>query len=218
MSNKIIPCLLSLAVAALVSGKTHAEPYQHGDFFVRGGYGKVNFNSAADVKINGMTVSGGSLKAENNETLIIEGGYFFTDNFAVALTGGIPPVTKINGHGTLGSAGEVGKVKYAPIGLEIQWYPDVSRYIRPYIGAGVAYTFMLETQDSMLNNFDVDSAFSPVIQLGVEVPLSNQWSAFFDVKKIFLEPDARGEIGPAAAHARIKLDPTIFTLGFSRHF
>ena len=213
-----------IRVAALVGllATTGAAVAQSSDttgpWWVHAGPVQVQFHTKADVSVDGAPVPGGGVDASNSTTLGLEIGYDLTPNVAARLTVGVPPTTKLTGTGPLEGAGELGRAKYGPAVLSATWAFDGLGAFRPYVGAGVNYPIVLDSQDGAITSLKVKSAFGSVLQAGFDVALGQRWGLFVDVKKIFLKTTADGMVGPAPASATVRLDPVLVHGGVSYRF
>lgn len=178
----------------------------------------VLFNSSAKLKLNGVPQAGVGAKANDNFTGGIELGYLFTPNLGASLTVGVPPVAKLNGTGGL-AGNRIGSATYGPAVLTAHYhFTNFGPLFRPYVGAGVNYTIILGQRDGLVQNLKVKSGVGAVLQVGFESYFTKNWGVFVDVKKIFLSTDATGTVGPFAAKARVRLDPTIIQTGVTYRF
>ncbi len=187
-------------------------------WFARVGLGGFIFDSSATVTVNGATVPGGTARATNNLTAVVELGYFVTRNISVQFTGGIPPTSTLRGSGTLAGAGRLGQVTYGPAALTTNFvYKDFGAF-QPYVGLGGAYAIIFGQSDGAVQNLKVKGAAAFVVQGGADYYLNKNWSIFADVKHLFLTVNATGTVGGAPATAKTRLDPTIVTAGIAYHW
>ncbi|HET6803935.1 MAG TPA: OmpW family outer membrane protein [Frateuria sp.] len=207
-------CLLALP--AVVSA---AEAQR---WFIRGGAAYADFHASAQAAIAGQQIPGGSATVRHNIGVAFEGGYYIAPNWSVALTLGVPPTAKIYGEGSLASAGKLGEATYGPSVLALQYhFPTGSRW-QPYIGAGLNYTVILDTNDAAIRNLGVRNGSGSALQLGVEYRLNDRYALFVDAKKIWVAVRAtgwaQGPGGLVPATARVTLNPVIYNVGVSFHF
>jgi outer membrane protein len=204
------------AMAGVALAQSSAD--MPGPWWVHAGPVQVQFHTTAAVNLGGAVVPGGGADANNNTTLGLEIGRDLTPNLAARLTVGVPPRTTLTGTGTLQGAGELGRVKYGPAVLSATWAFDGLGAVRPYIGAGVNYTVVLDSQDGSITSLKVKNAFGSVLQAGFDIPLGQRWGLFLDVKKVFLKTTADGFVGTAPASASVRLDPLLIHGGVSYRF
>ncbi|EWS65875.1 Outer membrane protein W precursor [Hydrogenophaga sp. T4] len=188
---------------------------------VRLGAAHVGFSAQADVLVNGTLVPGADARASSNTTLGLEVSYDFTPRWTGRLLVGVPPTTTLTGTGTLAGTGTLGKVQYGPAVLSMTYNLLTSGPIRPYVGAGVNYTIVFKSKDGFISNLDVKNAFGAVAQVGVEIPLEDDWSISLDARKIFLKTKASGSLlamGGAAANANVRLNPLVVFASVNKRF
>lgn len=212
---------LVLAFGTLLATATaHAQDYDR--WFVRGGPAYAGFDASAHVYLPNGEVPGGDASVKHNTGFAMEFGYFFRPNWSVALSVGVPPTARIFGAGTLASAGKLGNAKYAPGVLSLQFNVPTQGPLRPYVGIGYNYTIVYDVQDGSIRNLDVSNGGGPSIQAGVEYAVAPHFALFFDLKKIWVGVDARGEVdtpqGAVPAYSSVTLNPVIVNTGLSWHF
>ncbi len=124
------------------------------------------------------------------------------------------------GDGSLTGA-YLGDVTYAPAILALQYrLPTGNPKFEPYVGAGVNYTIILDSDDRDVAGFDVDNAWGAVLQVGFESMIDDRLGLYFDVKKIWLETDVRGTLGAGgpSATGKATLDPLLVGTGLIWRF
>ena len=216
--------VLACSVFALSTAFAHAQTpdaqQDAGPWWIRAGGAWIAFNANADLKAAGQPVPGGNADVKNNAAFLAEFGYRFTQNLSVGLTVGYPPTTTLTGTGTVASVGEIGKVKYAPAALTLQWqFTNLARYnIYPYIGAGVTYLKIFDTTDGHVSDFQARNAWGGLAQIGLEYRITKNFGVFVDVKKFIVRTSATGYLGPAPVHAAVRLDPLVTTVGVAFRF
>lgn len=218
MSNKRWPHLA--AVLALLSAlSAHAQAIDK-KFWLHIGPVAVRFNTDTQLVVGGAPVNGANAEAKNNVALGVELGFEVAPAVMVSFTVGSPPTTNLTGKGGPVDGLELGRVKYGPAVLSAHYHFDAGSF-RPYVGAGINYTAVLESKDGAVAGLDVKSAWGGVLQAGVDVPLPGEWGLFVDIKKIYLKTTASGTVpafGGQPANARIRLDPLLIHAGLSWRF
>jgi outer membrane protein len=115
---------------------------------------------------------------------------------------------------------QLGRVKYGPAVLSAHYHFNVGS-LKPYVEAGINYTTVLNSKDGAVAELDVKNARGGVLQAGVDMPVSDDWGLFLDVKKIYLKTSARGTVpafGGPPAQARIRLVPLLIHAGIGWRF
>ena len=183
------------------------------------GPGGVFFDSSAKLYNAAGQVDGASARATDNLAALFEIGYFFTNEIAVSLTGGVPPTTTLNGRGTASAFGTLGKVTYGPATLTAHYHFKDFGALQPYAGLGVGYAIIFGQQDGAVQQLKVKGAPAFVMQAGADWMIDKNWGVFVDVKKLLLSVDASGNLlGAVPVTARVRLDPTIVFTGVSYRF
>ena len=148
--------------------------------------------------------------------MIFDIGYDVSPMFDHA-DGGVPPPDR-SGGGSIASLGTLGEVRYGPVILTtVYHFPRVGR-VRPYAGAGVAYAIIVDSDDGAVSHLRVHNDWGFVLQAALEYPLGRRWGVFVDVKQVWLSVDADGSIGPDPLAARVRLNPTLVSVGVTYRF
>lgn len=195
-----------------------ATPLADPPWFLKVGPAGVFFDSSTDIYTPAGQVPGASARAGDNFSGLFEIGYFFTDNLAVSLTGGIPPTAKLTGKGTAAGLGTIGEAVYGPATLTAHYHYKGFGALQPYAGLGVGYAVIFDSKDGAVTNLDVKGAPAFVMQAGFDYNIDRNWAVFIDVKKLILSVDATGNLGPTPINAKVRLDPTIAFTGIAYRF
>jgi outer membrane protein len=90
---------------------------------------------------------------------------------------------------------------------------------KPYLGAGVNYTFMLRNKaKGVFTAFDVKNEPGLALQVGFDYMIDQHGGVNVDVKKLWLRPDATGVVGGLPVSAKVKLDPWLIATGITYRF
>ncbi len=105
-----------------------------------------------------------------------------------------------------------------PASLMLQYHIAPFGAIRPYVGAGYQYTWML----SKASQFSLNSAHGYALQAGVDFALSDDTLISFDVKRYQLEPKVKFKDSFLGAGngftSKVKINPIIVSLGMGWKF
>jgi outer membrane protein len=187
-------------------------------WFVRVGAAGVLFDSSASLTLGGAPIPGGSVKATNNVSALIEAGYYLNPNISFQVTGGYPPTTNLNGAGTVAPFGKLGQVTYGPAGVSLNYHVTNFGPFQPYVGGGLAYSVIFGQRDGAVNNLRVQGGAGWAVQGGFDYFVTRNWSVFVDAKKIFLSVTASGNALGFPVGAIVRLDPTIISGGLAYHW
>lgn len=188
-------------------------------FVVKLGMTSLELADKVKLDVAGTPLPGAGLSTFEHKTPSVQVGYFLTPNVAVNAIVGIPPNIDIYGAGsTMGPLGKLGKVRYGPMALTLQYHPLATGRVRPYVGAGLSYMIVFGTKDSAFQNLKISDDLSPAVDAGVDILVTNKTGIFFDVKKTFLRPSTSGTFAGNPVAGRAKLDAVAFSGGISFRF
>ncbi|HXD30221.1 MAG TPA: OmpW family outer membrane protein [Pyrinomonadaceae bacterium] len=188
-------------------------------WFARFGIVAAAYHPGASIRTNGQVIPGSTASASSNFTTTFEVGYDVTKNISASLCVGFPPKPHIDGRGTVASLGTLGKVRYGPaIFTGYYRFPRVAGF-RPYAGGGAAYAIILKEFDGAVTQLNAHNNWGSVLQVGVERGLTRKLDLFVDFKEVWLSVNADGFLGGnVPVKARVKLDPSLISVGIKFHF
>jgi len=137
-------------------------------------------------------IEGGDLEMGN--AFGFEAGikYFFNKNIATELTfWGSNHDTKIQYNDFDQHRYDIGDVYMVPLNLIFQYHFILNNF-RPYLGAGVNYSFFYVNEEEIIGGVhgaEFDSAFGFAIQGGVIYDINKRWFVDFDIKQMFISTD-----------------------------
>ena len=78
---------------------------------------------------------------------------------------------------------------------------------------------ILKDFDGRVKNLDVHNNWGSVLQGGAEYEMNSKYTLFFDFKEVWLAVNADGVLSDGTlVKARVKLNPSLFTVGVKFHF
>jgi outer membrane protein len=131
-------------------------------------------------------------------------------------------VTKHSVSGADALAGiDVGKAWLLPPTLTLQYHVTEFGAFKPYVGAGVNYTWFFNqtAAGGTVIESHLKNSFAPVVQFGFDYMIDQHWGVNFDVKKIFLETKWKADhdvLGPLSGKA--KINPWLIGTGVTYRF
>jgi outer membrane protein len=137
--------------------------------------------------------------------------YMIRDNIGVEL------ILATSRHQVTSSLGGLGGVNVLPPTLLLQYHFNHQGQVRPYVGAGVNYTYFYNNglhaggQDISIKR----SSFGPALQMGVDVQVTKSVFANFDIKKIWMKTDASLN---GTSLGTLHIDPLIVGVGVGMKF
>lgn len=137
--------------------------------------------------------------------------YMVLDNVGVEL------ILGTSRHQLTSNLGNLGGVNVLPPTLLLQYHFNHQGQVRPYVGAGVNYTYFynngLHAGDQQISI--KRSSFGPALQMGVDVQLTKSLFANLDVKKVWMKTDASLD---GTSLGTLHIDPLIFGVGVGMKF
>ncbi|WAC29097.1 OmpW/AlkL family protein [Ancylobacter sp. SL191] len=165
--------------------------------------------------VNG--VSGSDLSYSDSVVPELDITYFFTKNWAAELILGVTP-HDINGEGSLSSLGKIGEVWLLPPTLTLQYHFTDFGAFKPYVGAGINYTFFFDQQADSADSLDVHDTWGWALQVGFDYMLDEHWGINVDLKKLFLQPDFDVTVAGTPLTGTADLNPWIVGVGVTYKF
>lgn len=185
---------------------------------IKAGITSLRLADRIDLSVGGAPFPGADLSTFEHETPTLQIGYFFTPNIAVNATLGLPPTIDVYGGGTIGALPKLGKVTYGPTAFTVQYHPITTGRIRPYVGAGISYMIVFDTDDGAFQDLEVSNDLGWALEAGADVMMTDRWGMFLDVKKAALRPEATGTFMGAPVVGKTRIDPWAFTGGIVFRF
>lgn len=164
---------------------------------------------------SGTTSIGGKVSVDDSVIPELDITYFITNKIAAELVLGTAEHTvKVKDLGL-----NVTDTWLLPPTLTVQYHPFDEGNFRPYVGAGLNYTFFYDEQvnTTAVSHARFDDALGYALQAGVDYGISEHWALNLDVKKIFLQTDLSLDYGAITAK-NVNLDPWLVGVGISYRF
>ncbi len=194
-----LKCLLALSAGSLTYMPT-AQAAVDSPWLVRAGISQVEPKSN-----NGSLGGGVAVDRQVGPSLNV--AYFFSPNIAVDVLGALPFEHDISIGGV-----HAGSTKHLPptVSLQYHFLPDAA--IQPFVGVGANYTFFM---DEKLGGVKLKDSFGVAAQIGVDVPLNQQWRVGFDARYIDIDTTAKlGGVDIGDVH----IDPMVYSLNMGYRF
>ncbi|WP_454002199.1 OmpW/AlkL family protein [Afipia felis] len=168
-------------------------------------------------------VPGSGLSTSDTVVPELDISYFFTPNIAAELILG---VTRNHVTGTDAIAGlDVGKAWLLPPTLTLQYHFTNFGAFKPYVGAGVNYTWFFDQSAAGaatgvgVTRSRLHDTAAPVVQFGFDYMIDRHWGWNVDVKKVWLRPDWSGTLnGVTPISGKVNLDPWLIGTGITYKF
>ncbi|SFK04845.1 OmpW/AlkL family protein [Methylophaga sulfidovorans] len=220
---------LAAALLTTLGLSTLAAPamaYEAGDWLVRGRIINVNPNDdSGTLTLNGVDQGTKGVSVNSDTVPELDITYMLHKNWGVELILGYSNHT-VKGEKSWSALGDVIDTKVLPPTLTLQYHFMPDSTIRPYVGAGINYTYFFDEEvagnvlDQPGAKVKLDSSWGLAAQAGVDVALNDDWFVNFDVKYIDIDTTAHFKNTAAAASAKIDadIDPFVWGIGIGRRF
>ncbi|MYL27243.1 MULTISPECIES: OmpW/AlkL family protein [Halomonadaceae] len=208
--NPIRQSLIAALSISVIGAAAPALAYDKGDTIVRGGIASVvpggSYSSVAGGKFD--------LRADSDIQAGASISYMMTDNMSVNLLAATPFEHDIEASGGT----NIGSTKHLPPTVTVSWFPLAGQDLgfKPYVGAGVNYTtFWDEKLNSTgkgatkAQNLSLDDSVGLAAQVGVDVPLDENWSVGAAAYYANIETDAELD---GNGIGTVEIDPMIYRL------
>ncbi len=231
--NKMKATKLAIALLAATGISAIATPvmaYEAGDWLVRGRIVNVNPHDSSGTLWSTATGtlpnSGVGVNSDTIPELDIT--YMVNRNWGVELILGYSDhdVTTNGTNATALGLGKVIEAKALPPTLTLQYHFAPDATIRPYIGAGVNYTYFFDekvtgplTVGAPNASIKMESSWGFAAQAGVDIAINEDWFVNLDVKYIDMSTTANFS-NTAVGEAQIDVDinPIVWGVGIGRSF
>lgn len=207
--------LLSFAVAAATIAAPSAQARDLGDSYWSKERFQIRARAIGVVPQEDSSVNiGGEAHVGNAITPEVDLTYFITPNIAVEAIAATAQ-HKLTYTGDV----DIGDVWILPPTVTLQYHFTPDNAFSPYLGAGVNYSwFYGEDEATGFDDLEVDGGFGLALQAGFDYWIDNNWGLNLDVKKIFLNVDAKTNLGATPVRADVDLDPWVIGAGVSYRF
>lgn len=171
----------------------------------------------SDLSVAGTPVPTAGVDIDDRYVPELDITYFLTKNIAVEL---VLALSKHDVEGTGVLAGtDIGDFYIIPPHLMLQYHFDLGNGFKPYVGAGVNYSLIFnEGNAAGFNGLKIDNGFGFSLQAGVDIQVKDNWYLNVDVKKTWLNVDAKTNLVAIPVRADIDVDPWVIGVGLGYRF
>jgi outer membrane protein len=202
--------VMVLALASLFAGTAKADDMGGGihanDWLVR----LRAISIVPQVSAGGVL---GTLNTNVNNAIVpeLDFTYMIRDQIGVEL------ILGTSRHQVTSSIGGLGGVGVLPPTVLLQYHFNHAGKVRPYVGAGINYTYFyndkLKAGDTPVSI--KHSSFGPALQAGVDVQVAKNLFVNADVKKIWMRTSASAD---GVELGSLKIDPWVIGIGVGMKF
>jgi outer membrane protein len=186
-----------LAATGLSAIATSTMAYEAGDWLVRGRIINVKPNDdSGPLTLNGLDSGLQGVNVDSDTILELDITYMVDRNWGIELILSYSEHT-LAGEKGWASLGDVIEVKALPPTLTLQYHFAPDSNIRPYISAGVNYTYFFDEEvagselPSAEAKVKLEDYWSLVAQAGVDIAINDDWFVNLDVKYIQMDTTAK---------------------------
>ncbi len=146
---------------------------------------------------NTQTLTGSGTTVRQTENVLVAFSYFLTDHVSADFGIGIPPSIRLEGDGTFGGLGELGRAKFNSPAVILKYnFGAKSDLLRPAVGLGLSYVWYSnielsptiatgqflaapESGNALVGptTAKVNSSFAPVVSASLSYEFSSRWIA-----------------------------------------
>lgn len=212
--KKVIGYTAAASAIAALSGIAFSED----NWYVRGGISYMKLADEGILTADGAPVVGGEVDTPDDVAVTAEVGKFVSSRLAItASVNGIYTTDNV-AAGTLAGLGNFGTDEFAiaDIGAKLQFNRDGR--IQPYVGAGVSYFFVTDSQDEVLQDLFVEDKWGAHLRGGFDLALNDKWSVYAEAKHYWIETEGSGTLGTSAIAGTFDIDPLMVNAGISYKF
>lgn len=214
---KTVSALLFAATLTASAGLAHAQEapaLQKGTLIVTGRVTSVSSPASDGISTAAGVATGLKVDVRSDVMPTLGFTYFLTDHVSVeAILGATHHEIRAQGPATDVAVHDTWVI---PPVVTLQYRPIVGGRVSPYVGAGVNGMVFFSGKDRNGFKVHLDNALGWALQAGVDVPFRSQWTLNADVKKVFVQTDAK--INNGALKSSVNLDPWVVSLGVGRRF
>jgi len=222
-----------LAATGISAIATPVMAYEAGDWLVRGRIAYIDpQDDSGRLYLNGGALAEG-VTVDTDVIPELDITYMIAPNWGVELILGYSEHT-VRTHkaagAIVGAAGSKNVIdtKVLPPTLLLQYHFAPNSNIRPYVGAGINYTYFFDEKVPSNSgvafagdDIDLDSSWGFAVQAGVDIAINDDWFVNADVKYIDMETEAHfsGILGGAnKASINAEINPIVWAVGVGRRF
>ncbi|AFJ03128.1 OmpW family protein [Methylophaga frappieri] len=211
---------------SFASASLPAFAYEAGDWLIRGRVITVQpQDHSGTLHINDADTHLAGVKVDNDTVPELDITYMLTRHWGLELILGFSEHT-VTGEKNWQALGDVIDSKVLPPTLTFQYHFRPDAAIRPYVGAGINYTYFFDSKvpnaSPLAQSGDevsLDSSWGLAVQAGMDVALGADWFVNLDVKYLDIDTTAyfkNTSVGRAKINAEI--DPLVWGVGIGRRF
>jgi outer membrane protein len=196
----------AVAVALSATSPLMAQQAAEGNWLVRARAVSINFDNGQSNSVKTLDV-----KADDVWIPEVDISYFFTRNIAAELVLTWPQDVDIHA-----GSSRIGTVQALPPSLLLQYHFTDLGAFKPYVGAGVNYTYFFKRDNFNTLNASIDrDSWGLVGQLGFDYVIDQNWSLNVDAKYVQMSTDV---YSGSTNVGKLDLNPVTWGVGIGYRF
>ncbi len=224
INKKSIAGLIGIAGLACCN----VEAHEAGEWIVRGGVATVNPSEDSGILQPTVVSPNGQVSIDSDTQLGLTFTYMLTDNWAVELLAATPFTHTVNLAGDLSALGSIAEAKHLPPTLSGQYFFNTNTDFKPYVGVGINYTMLLETEATANGravldtvgtagnySIDADDSVGITFQAGFDYHLSDRW--MFNAAIWNMDIDTTITVANTL-RVDLDIDPWVYMIGLGYKF
>lgn len=202
--------LAALGIALTATFPVMAQQAAESGWMLRGRAVQLNFSNG---QADNIQANVGKVEASDRWIPEVDISYFFNKNIAAELVLTYPQDIDIKINGT-----KQGTIAALPPSLLLQYHFTDLGAFKPYVGAGVNYTFFSKRSNILNGAARVDKdSFGLAAQVGFDYALTRNWSLNFDVKYVQMNTDVTLTASGTKV-GKVNLNPMLYGIGVGYRF
>ena len=219
--------LFTASVLAVALAAPFAQAHQAGDVIVRAGAITVDpREDSGEVKAGGTAFTGSQATLNSDTQLGLNFAYMVTDKVGIELLAATPFSHDVGVKGVArGIDGKLGSLKHLPPTLSVVYYPlDSKSAFKPYVGAGINYTWFFddklssEAEGNGFSGLDMKDSWGLAFQVGADYMLTDSLMINAQVRYIDIDTTGTTHLGPTKVKVDVDVDPMVYMVGLGYKF
>ncbi|MFC0692000.1 OmpW/AlkL family protein [Paraburkholderia humisilvae] len=210
---RISGAMLASALALATNPARAADTTSHVESGIHAGDVLVRLRGISILPQVGTSSTLSALNVGVNNAIVpeLDFTYMIRDNIGVEL------ILATSRHQVTSNLGALGGVSVLPPTLLLQYHFNHQGKIRPYVGAGINYTYFYNDglQAGGQSIAVSRGSFGPALQAGVDVQVTKTLFVNADIKKIWMRTDATLGGAPLGT---LRIDPLVVGVGVGMKF
>ncbi|WP_206957758.1 OmpW/AlkL family protein [Trinickia acidisoli] len=235
------------AAVMSIAAVSAAHAQSAGQLVINAGWSHFSPQGSSDpLTVNALgqsaVMAGSGATISSGDTFGLTASYYVTDHISADTEMGVPPTWHLNGSGTLAGAGELGTARaWSPAILVNYHFGEPNARLRPYLGAGVTYTWFSNVKLSNAvsggqilaspavgtalegpTSVSLSQSFAPVVNAGLTYNIDSHWSIGASIAYSWLTTKAtlttQSSVGTVTSTTKLKVNPIVTFLSVGYRF